>query len=417
MLAGRANPHALVPFLRRALSAAGVALLPLSIFAHLGMAPLFIWAALAVGACWIVGCATLGFPRGPATIAILLFLIVAAISILWAPRPSESIGTLVSLAATLGAGLVLIRFSNELEEPWRRSLAIAVVIGGTIGYGLLAFELLSDYTITRFILKMHGAAVHDLSIHNRLKPATTVGALFFWPFALALIRIAARHIAYLVLGASAIIILMTGSHSVSVVIAVSIAFALVGAYGGISSKSLGIAIAAAVLAMPWLMRFIPDPTQPGSGLEILPHAAVHRISIWHSTADLIPAAPWFGHGLDSSRAISGPEFMRDLVMLPDVPEQSFRVLVEPVPLHPHNLALQIWFETGAVGALLLAVILWSVIRSTSMITTSTLDRAVAFGAIGATLTVAAISYGAWQSWWLGTIFLISMFTLTSVRRP
>ena len=52
-----------------------------------------------------------------------------------------------------------------------------------------------------------------------------------------------------------------------------------------------------------------------------------RLEIWRFVSGLVENKPLFGWGLDSSRVFPGL-----------------------IPLHPHNAAVQIWFELGAVGA-------------------------------------------------------------------
>ncbi len=118
-----------------------------------------------------------------------------------------------------------------------------------------------------------------------------------------------------------------------------------------------------------------------------------RRAIWRFVADRIYENPLRGWGLDASRS-----------------------LPEPVPLHPHDGALQLWFELGLPGVLLAALfwawILWSLARVEAR------DRtlaAVGAASASAYLVIGALSFGIWQEWWLALGALTAgVFALSNV---
>lgn len=72
-----------------------------------------------------------------------------------------------------------------------------------------------------------------------------------------------------------------------------------------------------------------------------------------------------------------------------------------IPLHPHDAALQIWFELGVAGAALFAVAWVWVARIIADV--SERDRPLAAagaGAAAAYFVIGALSFGVWQDWWL-----------------
>ena len=71
--------------------------------------------------------------------------------------------------------------------------------------------------------------------------------------------------------------------------------------------------------------------------EGLDRSAHHRFFIWDNVARMIPDHPLIGAGFDASRHYN-----------PSEGSQTYAAL----PLHPHNAALQIWYELGAVGLLI-----------------------------------------------------------------
>jgi O-antigen ligase len=297
----------------------------------------------------------------------------------------------------------------------RRSIAMTIVVGGAVGFGVLAIDLVTNNLVTRLWIALRDVEVNQLTVANTLKPGMTVGAIFLFPWGLALVRVLPAWSAITTTIAAAAALMLLGSHTVAAATVVGAVFAAVGlAQRRIVGSLLGIVLAGFVLAGPWIVHGLPNPTVPGSGLEALPHSTLHRLYIWHTSAALIGEAPWLGHGFESSRMFFGPDSMRDVVLLPDSPERGFRVLVEPIPLHPHNAILQVWLEMGLIGAALLAMTLWGIVRAAAA-TQDRAGRAAALGAIGSATTVAAISYGAWQSWWLATLFLTGML-IASLRR-
>ena len=82
------------------------------------------------------------------------------------------------------------------------------------------------------------------------------------------------------------------------------------------------------------------------------------------------------------------------------------VVTRGIPLHPHSGSLQIWLETGAVGAALgaLALVIGGVAMSRALA-----HRRAAAGAACATLVsfgfIANVSYGIWQEWWVATALI------------
>jgi O-antigen ligase len=110
--------------------------------------------------------------------------------------------------------------------------------------------------------------------------------------------------------------------------------------------------------------------------------------------------------MDASRAIPGGEAEASDVM----PEVKLPAGATMLPLHPHDAALQWRLELGLPGAVLCLVIfgsvLWRVGASARM---PAAPRALAIGYAAGVLTVAMLSVGAWQAWWLSTVWLTASF--------
>jgi len=144
-------------------------------------------------------------------------------------------------------------------------------------------------------------------------------------------------------------------------------------------------LAAAPLIMGATVSLFPDELA-----HSLPMSWHWRLEIWVFALEQIRAAPLFGHGLDATRAIS------DVVVLRGVE-------IERMPQHAHNVLLQIWLETGAVGALLAASVLAAAAHAAG---SAGFTREQAAGLAFASvfwLTSVMVGYGVWQEWHHGAL--------------
>ncbi len=74
--------------------------------------------------------------------------------------------------------------------------------------------------------------------------------------------------------------------------------------------------------------------------------------------------------------------------------------------HPHNFAIQVWFELGLVGVLLTAALIALAFRAIARIPEPI--RAAALATAVAIWTVAFVSHGAWQAWWWCLVGLVAL---------
>lgn len=128
--------------------------------------------------------------------------------------------------------------------------------------------------------------------------------------------------------------------------------------------------------------------------QLLPHSGWERLKIWQQ-AFAAGAVAWpFGIGLDGSRIFT-PE----------------------IPIHPHNIFLQIFLEGGLWGVGLITLLfgmVWAQMRRADPRLQPYL-----WGFTVSAVTVGAIAYGLWQGWWLAAYgmagFMLAL--VASVSRP
>lgn len=129
-----------------------------------------------------------------------------------------------------------------------------------------------------------------------------------------------------------------------------VAFALVRLLPRHGLRWLFSAAAAYIAAAPFLMSALINGLDK-AGIN-LPASFYSRVRAWDVVIGKIQQAPFIGHGIEASE--TWRETYADhpawLAQLPD-----FWAQYPVIPGHPHNMALQIWGETGAIGAGLAAL--------------------------------------------------------------
>lgn len=165
---------------------------------------------------------------------------------------------------------------------------------------------------------------------------------------------------------------------------------------------LGLALLFAV--PPFLHGNMPTAREIAREHPTLSRSLLARFIIWEYAAQRIAEKPLTGHGFDAAREIGGREPARHYDFDPFPDGSVYRPLMEPIPLHTHNGVIQLWLEQGAVGAALGALVLMLVWRG--LLKQNGRDRQAA----AAALFVAAMmpmlsSYGLFQNWWVGTVWI------------
>jgi O-antigen ligase len=104
-------------------------------------------------------------------------------------------------------------------------------------------------------------------------------------------------------------------------------------------KLIGIGIAFLVLLTPFIFDFL----SANANIENAADSASQRLAIWKRALDVVDKDPIFGSGLGVLRTITET-----------VPAGAFEGQLL-IPNHPHSMTLQIWAETGGIGASLFAL--------------------------------------------------------------
>lgn len=206
-------------------------------------------------------------------------------------------------------------------------------------------------------------------------------------------------------------------------------------YDDTDSALIGIAFmlaaAAVVMLAPktgyrWLLCMVAAyiasaPVLIGSAVNLitqlgiqLPASFQSRVWSWQLVISKSVEKPIIGHGIGASKTWRDTyaDHPAWLAQLPD-----FWSVYPIVPGHPHNMALQIWAETGLIGAVLTALTLVVIgFRLPAPDTFRTDIRYAIAGLIGVVVSLFSFSYNVWNdSFWASIILAVCGIILLARR--
>lgn len=308
-----------------------------------------------------------------------------AVSALWSPEPARALDTALRLAALVVLGGFAFA---ALGPPGRWRLGWFAAGGLLAGLVLAGFDDATGNAARAFV---RGLPEAPAQLAFGLKNAMA-GMALLAPLALA--HPAVPRPWRWALAALLVVVALRLPGEAATLAAIAAALVALLAPCGLGVV-IGVAAAGFVLAAPLLAGALLAPGLDAGGL---PFSAAHRLVIWDFVAARVADSPWIGWGMEASRAIPGGTAAPDAETL-----ARFNLSGEAwgraqlLPLHPHNAALQIWLELGAVGAVLASWLLVALGRAAR--------TAAGAACLAAGLVVAMLSYGAWQPWWVAGLVL------------
>lgn len=304
------------------------------------------------------------------------------VSTVRSPFPVQAFLTLLQFTLAVAGAMLLARLSFVYRDD---RLAIWVCCGMILGAVLISIDAWSFRTsLPADVWRTKLAITTDrASDSNRAAVMLAICA----PFALSMVERTdrSRIFGWVALVCSGIAILLAFSETAKLAV---VAGAVT--YGAIRIAGARAVFAASIISLFFiiLMPVIAGVTKhvfPSKFYEITnPGTTAARADIWEAYASMVPKAPIFGHGLEATRA--------------GVPvKDGAAASGELLNMHPHNAFLQLWIETGAVGVLLVVVLVAMLMHRIERLPSPERPAAGAF--VVACLVVASVSHGAWQAWW------------------
>jgi exopolysaccharide production protein ExoQ len=313
-----------------------------------------------------------------------LFAALALGSLAWTIDASEGIDGWIRICSSALLGLVCIDKALQLDASTRRRADAALIYGAFVGLCVLALQAASvqifgwNGSLVTFFLRPDQPAWSFFS-----RSAACFACLL--PFAVtAATKLFGRLPGFaFALAAAGVIFLFNSKAAELAIVAALLAATMFFISRRLTPRLLAASLAALVLLAPLLASH--------PALEMLSErrnvsvSIYHRAAIWQFVAHRVAEKPVLGWGLHAARNMPGAQ-------------ETISRGAELIPLHPHNGPLQVWLELGAVGALIVAALLaWLGVNVAS---------AAQAAALSAAFTVASISFGLWQGWWMAALWLL-----------
>jgi O-antigen ligase len=335
----------------------------------------------------------------PFTAALLAsFVAWAALSSLWSPYPDHIQAP--KLAATVLLGLCFAAGATADRESRRLTRAAATAAFLVLAI-LLAVETFAGMPLNR---ALQPNAIPWMVERNPSRGAVVLLGLT-WAVAGGLFGAGRPQFGLLALAIGGALATQFGQTANIVAFGAGF-FAFIAAFMAPRLAVLATSggLAAWVLAAPFVTPLVVSQT---ALIDRLPYNLAARAGIWDYVCARILERPWMGHGLDAPRAVTDTIVVHGVAM-------------RAVQLHPHSGSLQIWYETGLVGALLAASALlfggWAMSRAFAR---NPYAAAGACGTMACYGIIANVSFGLWQEWWNATMLLagavVAAFAIRDAR--
>ena len=321
--------------------------------------------------------------------ALAAFILWSCLSVLWSPVDNKMQAVRFLLGAPFYV-LFALRLGG-LEGEWR-ARAEACIIFLAIGAGLFfLYEAVTGGAATlAFKTTVEGMPADSEDTRIRAMYSLGHGALPFIMIAAPAAGLAWREggpiIGMLIIGLA---IVAAFSFETEVNAVGLMAGGVAGAIAWMAPRLMislvfGL-LGGAFIVLPFLQPALID-ILPIELRERLPFSWEWRLEIWRLGGEYMQERLLFGWGMDASRPIDGSMELRGFT-------------VDLMPLHPHSTPLQIWMETGMIGAMLAATALILVGgRIASAARLSRLQAACIAWIVAIYALSVGFSYGAWQEW-------------------
>lgn len=383
-----------------------------SIYAPLFMAPLMLTATLA-----IVLAALRERRRIPVqgrSVLILLGILIlwGAISSRWSVYPMGSFTAALQLLALFAASAVVIGSAMLLDGAEAARIRLALVIGILVTLVIYAVEMVVNNPIESLF---RNSLVGLDQIYSPFNRGLAVLVLLVPAAALALRRGGWLKLAVALLAATMAIVYVYYGTSVALGVACGIVAGTLSFLGrGPMTRLIGWLAAVMILASPFVARQAITPHLLDEvGKQVFNVSIPHRFVIWHFAGTHALERPMTGWGLDASRSFPGGKTTAPVTTRMCQPPCASQV--EQLPLHPHNMALQWWLELGLPGAAIGATILFWFFHLIPRVALDRIEEGLLVGQLTTGAMIAALSYGAWQSWWLSTLAITLVLTTAAIR--
>jgi hypothetical protein len=318
-------------------------------------------------------------PLGTASLAFLAF---ALLSIAWSPDRNASFHGFVEFVVPISGALGL-----ALALPGRtpRFAFTLLTVMAILACALMLFDL---WTV--MALRRAAGTRWNSFIYNR--PTLTLLVLLP-PLLWGLMGEGRRWLAAAVAVLAVLAIQQSDSGAAVlglVVAAATYVVARVSRAAALAAAAAGIVVA---VALAPVAGELTQGAIPASWHERLKGSnSQARVDIWRSFGAAVREQPWLGAGFSPGAAFPQSGGARRV-------DPAYTTLLAVG--HPHNGALQLWTELGAVGAALALLVLGLILRLVAGLPDDLFAPGLAL--MAAATAVSLVGHGLWQGWWAAAI--------------
>lgn len=379
------------------------------VLAHRGVAPTLLamgFVAATRGQIWRTGFPYFlsapgrSAPLARAGLLFLAFCLWAALSGLWAPRPDAPRLALDILTPVLAGGAVIWEMSRRSPAE-AAGLARCLAFVGAAAIVLVIFEAATGgflRTITPPTDLTPGRSRDMIALG---RGATIVMVTLFAALWLFFLHVPRKLLVAMLAAGALFAAVKFGivSNVAGIVLGAAVFWLALRAPQRMLSV-VGSTIVAALLLAP-LAALIPAEQAIAALAGKLPVSWLQRLAIWENAGHLAIDCLPFGCGAEYSRAVHA---LGVKIAIPGAP-----VPLSVMPVHPHNLFLQIWLEFGLPGVALLAASLVYAIRAAKTAALSRVEIALVAATATGFLVSALVEASLWQVWRLSAPLLAGLF--------
>ena len=337
-----------------------------------------------------------------------LLPVFGGVSALWALVPADALSTSGKFAGYFVAAILVGMILRQITEDEKRK-----IIFSTAGGFLIAFPfVILDITLAGGISSLYKSYEFNPNMYSR---GAAITACVLFPLGIGLFR-------YMQPARATIIVLIClgmifGLYMEAAKLAVIVGLIVFGLVHWQRKLFWPVVILPLLVALIFPVFFkSPLTEQQQCRLHYTMDSAYHRVMIYQFSTSKILDKPVAGWGMDSSRTIPGGASKVGTINCIRPDGQPTKLSIGgKLPLHPHNAAIQIWLELGAIGSLLLTGVVLLLIKRFEREFEAPEGRAVIAATFCVTCLIYNVSFVLWQSWLMFSLILLGSIVMSLQR--
>lgn len=349
------------------------------------------------------------------TCALLVITAYLCLNVLFAPASHTAGPTIATVAAIVFSLHVGASALPAVSERHVQLMRKGLVIGFAIAVSFLGFEYMTGMAIQRAVAHAPaalgikaGGLEHEPRLTGMTRNLTVLIMLLWLSCAVALMtmRIPARRwLAAAFMALTGLSAMLSPSATAKIgFVAGGVAWAIALHAPRIASVLLHVAWAVASLCIVPLAQLVHKLRL--FDLMWIPSSGRHRLMIWSASAEWFWKTPLMGLGVGGAR-------QTDLNAELQLSSKGLDSL--SLDWHAHNMFLQTWLETGAVGGVLLFVLGLLLLRATAR-APSQVQPAV-YASFTSIFFIGLTGFSLWAAWYLAAFGIVGAFALLAAVTP